>query len=242
MTTVERALRLGAERPGATVPCPGCAAEVKGVNLDRHLARTHGGTSADVAAHGSRWRGRERVGSRWFLGLTILAALGAAVFTVLTGEQDDRVILGAGFLLSLGMIVWAAVGWGAPLFPGSLRVDERGALLRHSYGLGRRRLRTVDAVVLGSAWESRPAGSSGNDDSYESVDARVGVYLQLRNGRRSITVHCTSAGPVRSTWSGWQQGPRRKRLDITLDRTGFVALQLALWDLGLLAPRRSGQD
>ncbi|HWJ08427.1 MAG TPA: hypothetical protein VNS46_03570 [Nocardioides sp.] len=240
MTTVERALRLARERPDGPMPCPGCAAQVKGANLERHLAKTHGDTRGAVAAHASRWRGPERVGSRRFLALTILAAAGAAAYTVLSGEQDDRIILGAGFLLSLGMIVWAAVGWGAPLFPGALRLDGRGVVLRHSYGLGRRRLRSIDAVVLGSAWESRPAGNSGNDDSYESVDARIGGYLQLRSGRRRITVHCKTAGSVRATWSGWEQGPKRKRLDITLDRTEFVALQLALWELGVLTPRAAG--
>lgn len=239
MTTLERARRLAGERPDGPVPCPTCVAEVKGANLERHLTRTHaaGTAGVDGAAHGSRWGGRERVGSRRLLALAILAAAAAAAYTVVSGKEDDRVIIGAGLLLSVSMIIWAAVAWGAPLFPGRLRVDAGGALLRHSFGLGRRRLRSLDGVVLGSAWESRPSGNSGNDDSYASVDARIGTYLQLCAGRRRITVHCRARGSVRSTWTGWSQGPRRKRLDITLDRTQFVALQLALWELGLLQPR-----
>jgi hypothetical protein len=236
VTTLERARRLAAERPDGPVPCPVCVAEVKGANLERHLTKTHAGAGED-AAHGSRWGGRERVGSRRLLGLAILGAVAAAAYTVLSGKEDDRVILGAAAVLAVSMIVWAAVGWGAPLFPGRLRVDAGGALLRHSFGLGRRRLRALDAVVLGSAWESRPSGNSGGDDSYASIDARIGTYLQLRDGRRRITVHCRAGGSVRSTWTGWTQGPRRKGLDITLDRRQFVALQLALWELGLLQPR-----
>ena len=123
------------------------------------------------------------------------------------------------------------------MFPGLLTVDERGAVLRHSFGLARRRLASIDEVVVGTAMESRPSGNPGNDDSHASVDVRVGAYLQLRDGRRQITVHCRSAGAVRSTWSGWKQGKKRKRLDITLDPREFVALQLALWERGSLTPR-----
>lgn len=237
MTTLERARRLADVLPDAAVPCPVCVAAVKGANLERHLARTHADGAETAAAHGSRWRGRERVGSRWLLGLAFLVAVAAAAFTVLSGEQDDRVILGGIAVPAVATIIWAAVAWGAPLFPGRLRVDQDGAVLRHSFGLGRRRLSRVERVVIGSAWESRPAGNSGNDDTYESVDVRVGAYLQLCAGRRRITVHCPVAGSLRSTCSGWEQGGRRKRMDITLDRTAFVALQLALWELDVLTPQ-----
>ena len=235
MTTTERARRLAEQRPGSPVPCPGCGASVKGANLERHLGRKHPGDAG--AAHASAWRGPERIGAFRLLLLSLLVAAGVAAYTVLSGVQDDRLILGAGVLLALSMIVWGAVGWGAPLFPGRLRVDERGAVLTHSFGLGHRRLRRIDAVELGSAWEDRPSGDSGNDASYTTTPARVGTYLRLREGRRSITVHCRTAGEVRSTWSGWTQGRKTKRLDITLDPTELVALQLALWEVGVLSPR-----
>ncbi|GAA4802671.1 hypothetical protein ACFQ0K_12690 [Nocardioides caeni] len=128
MTTANRARRLAALRIDAQVPCPVCAEGVKGANLDRHLAKVHGGDGA-VAA-----------------------------------------------------------------------------------------------------------GTSGSGESYESVDVRVGSYLQLCSGRRRITVHARAAGPFRTTWTGWEQGPRRRSLDLTLDRAELVALQLALWELGHLAP------
>lgn len=239
MTTAERARRLAAARPDAPVPCPACAAGVKGANLERHLAKVHpagSGGGADVA----RWSGPERVGSRRLLLVAVLAVVACAAFWMTADEPDDRVLLGAAGLLAVALIVWGAVGWGAPLFPGRLRVDHRGALLRHSFGLGRRRLGAVDRVVIGGAREGRPAAVQGWDDGYESADARVGVYLQLCSGRRRITVHCRTAGAVRSTWNGWQQGAQRRSLDITLDRAEFVALQLALWDLGVLTVRPDG--
>ncbi|WP_182377135.1 hypothetical protein [Nocardioides sp. WS12] len=240
MSTVSRALRLAGENPGSPVPCPVCVAGVKGANLERHLGKVHQGVAEADGAHGSRWGGPERIGSRWLLGVALLAGAAAAAYTVASGNQDDRIILGGIGLVAVAMIVWGAVAWGAPLFPGRLRVDERGVVLRHSYGLGRRRLRTIDRVVLGGAWESRPTGNSGNDDTYESVDVRVGSYLQLVAGRRRITVHCRTAGVVRTTWTGWQQGAKRKRVDITLDPAEFVALQFALWEIGVLAPRPAG--
>jgi hypothetical protein len=234
MTTVERARRLAGERPDRPVPCPGCAAEVKGANLERHFAKTHGGP---VGAHQSRWGGPERVASRWLLVLALAAAAVVVALTVPADDPDDRIVFGVLGGASLVTIVWGAVAWGAPLFPGRITVDERGAVLRYFFGLARRRLRSIDAVVLGTAIESRPSGGSGNDDNYASHDVRVGGYLQLCHGRRRITVHCRTAGSVRSTWTGWQQGKKRKRLDITLDRQEFVALQLALWERGSLTPR-----
>lgn len=234
MMTVERARRLASERPERPVPCPGCGAEVKGVNLERHFTKAHDGA---VGAHPARWGGPERVGSRWLLGLALAVAAVAAGFTATSGDPDDRIILGAGAVAALATIVWGAVAWGVPLFPGLLTVDERGAVLRHSFGLARRRLDSIDEVVIGTAMESRPSGNSGNDDTYASVDVRVGGYVQLRGARRQITIHCRTAGSVRSTWSGWKQGKKRKRLDITLDPREFVALQLALWERGSLTPR-----
>lgn len=234
MTTAERARRLAAARPDAPVPCPACAAGVKGANLERHLAKVHSGHAGADAA---RWRGPERVGARWLLILGVLVAATASAVTFSGGEPDDRVVLGSIAFFATTMVVWGAVGWGARLFPGRLRVDGHGALLRHSYGLGRRRLRVIDRVLVGSVWEARPAGVQGWDEGHESTDTRAGVYLQLCAGRRRIRVHCRAGGALRSTWTGWEQGPRRKSLDITLDRTGFVALQLALWELGVLAPR-----
>lgn len=235
MTTLERARRLAAQLRESAVPCPVCAAAVKGANLERHLTRTHSGTESP--AHESRWRGPERVGSRWLAVLGLLVGTAAVVVTLTSSEQRDAVILGGIAIASVTVIIWSAVARGVPLFPGSLRVDARGAVLRHSFGLGRRRLAAIDRVVLGSAWESRPAGSSGSEETYESTDVRTGTYLQLCSGRRTITVHCRTGGSIRSTWSGWEQGERRKRLDITLDRTAFVALQLALWEHDLLAAR-----
>ena len=234
MTTVDRARRLASERPDRPVPCPGCAAAVKGDNLERHFTKVHDGA---VGAHQAQWRGPERVGSRWLLGLVLTAAAVAAAVSATSGTPDDRVILGAAAVVSLAIFVWGAAAWGVPLFPGLLTVDERGAVLRHCLGLARRRLDSIDEVVIGTAVESRPSGNSGNDDSYASVDVRVGTSLQLRDGRRQITVHCRTAGGARSTWSGWKQGTKRRRLDITLDPRAFVALQLALWERGTLTPR-----
>lgn len=236
MTSSERARRLAAELPDSPVPCPVCSAAVKGANLERHLGKAHAG--GERAAHESRWGGPERIGSRRLLALGLLVG-GVGVGYVVAGGQDTPLIMGTIGFAAATAIIWSLVEWSVPLFPGRLRVDHRGALLRHSFGLGRRRLRSIDQVVLGSAWESRPSGNSGDDYS-QSVDERIGTYLEMRRGRRGIRVHCRTGGAVRATWAGWDQGKRRKRLDITLDRTEFVALQLALWELGALTARRRG--
>ncbi len=235
-TTLERAARLASAQPDRPVPCPVCAAEVKGANLERHLAKVHGGAGAGPHAH--TWRGPERVGARSLLVLSLLCVVGAAAFSAVV-RPEDGVILAAAAALGVGLLVWGAVQAGAPLFPGRLRVDERGVLLTHSFGLGRRRLGAVERVVVGSAWEIRSTSLSntGESTSHAGRPVRIGSYLQLRQGGRRITVHCRSSGSLRSVWSGFEQGTKRRRLDITLSAPDFTALQYALWELGALAPR-----
>lgn len=112
MTTADRARRLAAARPDAPVPCPRCAAGVKGASLERHLAKVHppgSGGGADAA----RWSGPDRVGSRRLLVLGVLAAATAVALTVADGAPDDRVVLGAIAFLAVTMIVWSVRAEGA---------------------------------------------------------------------------------------------------------------------------------
>lgn len=46
------------ENPGATLPCPACAATFKGTNLDAHLKKVHGGA---LPGSSSTWQAKRRI-------------------------------------------------------------------------------------------------------------------------------------------------------------------------------------
>lgn len=51
--------RLAALHPESTMPCPLCAATVKGANLARHLGKVHPGQAVDGTSAKRSWRGPE---------------------------------------------------------------------------------------------------------------------------------------------------------------------------------------
>lgn len=223
---VDSAVRLAAMRPDSTLPCPLCAAEVRGVNLDRHLNTVHPATPRPT---GGPWRGPERLVVRALVGVLILVVL-AGVAVLLLTDLDRWAFVGLGVTVGGGMIL-IAVASGTRLFRGRLSAHGDGLVLRHTLGLGRRRLARVDRVVTGSAYD-RNSGPDGI-----TSDTGAGIYLDLRCGRRRIIVRCPQSAGFRRTWTGWEQGARSRRWHITLAPADFVALQYTLAELGVLRPR-----
>lgn len=225
MTVDALAARLAAARPEAKLPCPRCGDAVKGANLERHLAKAHPGAGDPP----TWWRGPEQVTARRLMVVgAVVAVAGIALATQITAEAVGLALGGAG---ALAVVVGGLATYGIGRFPGRLRVDEGGVVLRHGFGLGRRHLPGVDSVVLGRSIVEKTDPSSG------PYVERSGTYLRLQSGRRAVVVRCRGAGELRATWTGWQQGPERQRADITISPADLAALQYALWDLGVLEPR-----
>jgi len=231
------ASRLATDHPAAVLPCPVCAATVKGANLDRHLGKVHSGQLPVRSSARRSWRGPERLIARPLVVVPLLAVVASLVWQEVSGTVEDVFILGAAGALGVGLILCGLVVYGAPLFRGRLSVNGDGFVLSHTLGLRRRQLSRVDRVEAGSAYLVRSSGSNAEGIGGTTSEEQAGSFLKLRNGRRHITVRCKHSTGFRKTWTGWEQAGRSRRWHITLDPADFVALQYTLSDLGLLALR-----
>ena len=243
ITVVDSARRRAVGSPDSALPCPRCAALVKGRNLARHLDRTHGGEPMERRDRAS-WSGPERLVARPLVILPLLAAALLAAAHRLGRLDDDRPLIWAGFAVGVGMILGAVAVCDTKLFRGRLTVKDGHVVLVHTLGLRRRRLRCIDRLEFGAAYERRPDPTTGpaSSDGSGSVDVASGNYLRLICGRRHITVHCKHGRTLRRAWTGWVQTRRRRRWHITLDAVQFVELQYVLADLGLLTPREASSQ
>jgi len=252
--------------PNDRLPCPGCAASLRGANLADHVRRTH---MADDRAPRRPGRpgqvGRDRRIRRTgrLLVLLWLAALGALArtrpavlvdawhaFDDAAGDPGSDVIrqhleliarssFGTALLAGLGVIVVALVVGRAGRFRARVEVADRAVVLHHRLGTGTTRVALPTPVESGSL--IRHVGGSGGDENGSGGDAgydeHVGTYLRLGTGLGAITVGCPSSTKVRTHWEGWAPGKQRTRWDITLAPAAFVAFQYDLAERGVLLPR-----
>jgi hypothetical protein len=257
-TTWEAAASLAAAAPDRRLPCPGCAARVKGAGLAAHVHRVHLSGPADMApghpVHLGHDRRLQRTTGRlavvWALAVTTLGAtdpepLRAAARAV--GETPTLAIVRHHIATIAGMPVgWTLVAGLAIL--AALRIAGRGdrarvvvthqeVVLGHRLGTGTRRVRLPARIELG-ALIRRVGGEGGESGPGGSAyDERIGSYLRVGEGRRAITIGCRQGTGERKHWTGWTSGPTRRRWDVTLSPTDFVALQYALAAAGAIAPR-----
>ena len=254
--------------PHDRLPCPGCAASLKGANLADHVRRTH---MADERAPRRPGRpgqvGRDRRIRRtarllvllWLAGLGALARTRPAPLTDAWHAFDDaagdpggdvirqhleliaRSPFGTALLAGLGVIVVVLVIGRAGRFRARVEVADRAVVLHHRLGTGTTRVALPSAVESGSL--IRHVGGSGGDESGAGgdpgYDEHVGTYLRLGTGFGAITVGCPSSTKVRTHWEGWAPGGQRTRWDITLAPAAFVAFQYDLAERGVLLPRPS---
>jgi len=231
------AAQLAAAHPESVLPCPLCAATVKGANLDRHLAKVHPGEALDGQSAERSWSGPERLIARALIAVALLAMAGVAAAAWASRELDDALILGVIGIAGVALILVGLVLGGVPLFSGRLSVRDEGFVLNHTLGLRRRRLSRVDRVEAGSAYLVRSTGSNSEGVGGTTSEEKAGVYLRLRAGRRCITVRCKHSAGLRKTWGGWEQSRRSRRWHITLSPADFVELQYALYVMGKLELR-----
>ena len=68
-------------------------------------------------------------------------------------------------------------------------------------------------------------------------EATVGIYLRLTAGSASLTIRCPQDCALREHWDsgGLSRGQKRKRWDVTLDRTSFAGVEYALANRGTLS-------
>jgi hypothetical protein len=261
-TTWEAAATRAALAPAHRLPCPGCAASVRGANLTEHVHRVHlSGPTAMAPGHpihvGVDRRVRRLVGvavGGWLVALAALAATDTepltAAWTAVADEPTAevarqhlealaRTAVGTALLAGLAVLVVGRLLRRTDRAQARLAVTDREVVLRHRVGTGTARVRLPARVETGTLVRHHGAsgGGEGSGDVTEAHDERVGSYLRVGTGRRAITVGCTNGTRMRKHWAGWESGPTRRRWDVTLAPAEFVAFQYALAQVGVLVPR-----
>ena len=217
------------------LPCPACAASVRGRNLVEHLDRKHPDEQGE-----SSWSGKDRRVRRPLTVVLALLLLGVGAVAVLDTERAPIVGFASLAVVLLFVVVSAALGTAAVLATGApparVRIGTDGVVLRYGLGLGRHRVSFPARVEVGGL--QRVSGGSGTTSTSDPrVVLHAGTYLALVSGRRRLTIGCTTSTGVREHWTGWRQGDKRRTWDVTLDAGDFVAVQYALHAAEHLAPR-----
>ncbi len=230
------ARRFAAAHPGATLPCPACAAAVNAVNLDRHLKKVHPDPATLDRATRVAWLGPERLVLRPLVIIPVLFVAGVITWSWRSDQLPRPWFLVAAGVVAVSLLLSGLAVADVRLFRGRLSVDGAAVRLRHTFGLATRTLHCVDRVEVGAAYRL-VSDSTNLDIGSGSSEVPAGAFLRLFDGRRSITVHCRTGGSVRKSWTGWQPGRRRRRWDVTLGAADFVGLQYALAEAGRLQIR-----
>jgi hypothetical protein len=233
MDSLSTARDLALRAPQGMLPCPRCAASVRGANLARHLESKH-----PDGAVASSWSGPDRRVRRPLLVLLVAALAGVVALGAVApgqepvvGQAPREVVLGF-VVIALALLTAGVLSTG--LVRARLRVHDDALVLRYALGLARRKVRLGGATVESGGLERLRGGGSSTGDS-ATIEA-AGTYLAVGAGRR-LVIGCRTGTGLRGHWSGWRQGPKRRRWDIDLDPAAFVGLQYALHRQGLLAPR-----
>jgi len=260
--TWQAAAHRAALAPERRLPCPGCAASVKGANLADHVHRVHLTGPAAMApghpihvGHDRRLRraGRWAVAA-WLAALAGLVALAPDPFTTAaTAVGDDptaaavrhhaaalaRTPAGLALLAGSALVVVALVAGPTERARARLVVTDREVVLQHRFGTGIVRLALPSPLEVGTLVRRLGASGGGEDGgpASEAYDERVGTYLRIGAGRGAITIGCPQGTRLRKHWGGWSGGPTRRRWDVTLTPVELVGLQYALAAAGVLAPR-----
>lgn len=232
---------LAAEQPEAMLPCPRCAAAVRGDNLPRHLEKVHGEREAwsGPAPCTYRWTGPfRRLPPLAFLPLVVAAgwvALGPVARLHLPAPADLVII--TSLLLAFFALVIASE---ADRLRASLTFDGKTFRVRRALGLRSFRVHLPASLEVGSVMENMVGNTRIGDQfyAYDKGTRRVGGYLRLDDGAHAITIAGNPS--VKELWDGsdLRVGKRRLRYDLRLDPPAFATLVYALAAQGLLHPRR----
>jgi hypothetical protein len=233
------ARRLASAQPQAMLPCPLCAAGVRGEHLEKHLVRIHStpdraGRAEVEWAEGIVWSGTsKRVPFIAFLALAaaILWTAGTRSGTVVVDARTELAVV-SGLVVSFFALLAVAQS-GA--FRARLAFVRGSLRLRHGLGLGVRVVRLPARLEVGSLWE-RGGSSELHWASHEP--SRRGSYLRIVDGARSITIHPAGTS-AREFWAldGIRTGPKRYGYDLRLDAPAFVTLEYLLASRGMLSLR-----
>jgi hypothetical protein len=249
--SIAAAQRRAGAHPEGRLPCPACAAGLKGTNFERHLREKHpevdSGTPnvgvEELQLVGIDHRIRRTFAAltfAWFVAVIVLLVTGPVPIGV-DGERTPTQVAQTPvvIIVALGLVIGAiiAILRAAGAFRARITVTGNAIRLSHRLGTGRRHVPLPAAVETGTLFIVR-SDRSNSGGSSTGLKVRAGAYLRVADGHRSITVGCPHGAGIRKHWNGWTAGPRRKWWDVDLSAPAFVELQYALAAAGLLAPPR----
>lgn len=227
------ARQLAARHPAAELCCPVCATSLKAANLERHLAKVHGGQYAVT----TNWRGADRgILLPLYVGFIVITLGSLGLLFALPQLQQPLIIT----WLVLDTLVMVLLG--AAVFdklPATLSFD--GVELRVTYGLGlmRQRVRLPPArLEVGSLVERRSDNLVGGRVNAPSHDVKAGSYLRMSDEGGSVTLGCRAHGGLRKRWdpATVPAGGKLRRWHITVAPAAMVAVEYRLAQLGALTP------
>jgi hypothetical protein len=220
------------------LPCPLCAAGLRGENLEKHLAKVHAGAGqTSPEAEAFVWVGpSRRVPVVAFVALAVAILWVVATKSGMIPVSGEAVVVVAG---GLGLVFFALLALSeTDRLSARLVFDGESLNLSRSLGLRCRSVSLPAELEVGSAWEKWSTAYRVGDDYYwtNQGDRRVGGYLRIFSGSKSITVIASNTS-VKEFWSpkGLQIGPKRFRGDIKLDAAEFVVLEYLLASRGMLS-------
>lgn len=230
VTTI--ASQIAAEHPDTLLPCPFCAAEVKGANLAKHIGKVHPGAKADATV-----RGADNMISIW---LTIATFAGVALSIIAADQLDmhDRLwALVPLVVLAVGGAVAALAFLGK--FPASIEVDGTGLTLRRT--LRTRRVPLPIRIETGTTVQRRESMMAKDGYGYYGPyeEHHAGSYMRFvgADGASFVAGAKKSSHP-RKFWDfDHIQGTKRKRWHIQLKPSDLVRLQYLLSEHGVFTVR-----
>lgn len=239
------ARRLADGNPEALLPCPACAAEVKGKNLDEHLRKVHELVPSGAGVGDATWSGADGKMRILTLGpVAVVLILFVPLTMVIEDAQLAAGVFSAAFVAAVVPVVLAYLN----KFRARLSVENDG--LRLSYGLGLLSKEIASPFLLESGALVRRKDSNlakAGHGYYGRLgtptgpveDVRVGAFMCIVGERGSIVIG-TSRGPgLAKYWDAEQlrTSSRRRLWHINLDAVQLVQLQYAFAERGWLRPR-----
>lgn len=227
---------LAAAHPGATLPCPACAASLQAANLDKHLTKVHAALLNGAPAEVVTLRGTDKWIVRPAIVLVIIWALAVASVLAMRVPISDSLMIGIGapFAVVFTILLLAIFG----VFRAQLVLEPTQLRMRAGLGLVSRTLVPAQ-LEAGSLIASEDASVTNLGADTVAADKQVGRYLRLLGDGSAITVGVGKAAALGKHWDPacWRAGGKRRTCEVMLGREQMVALEYWLAGRHLLRPR-----
>ena len=224
------------------LPCPHCAAEVKGENLDKHLRKVHS-LQPDESSGPIVFNGSDRRIIGVSLGVLFATMFGTMPVVALAPPGLSRPLAGVAAVLLLG-----ALGFMLTAYMGRFRarvtIDTTGIHTRWLLGLGNRTVKFPVKIATGGLRKRRSNAvsplSQDPDYALKGTVHGAGGYIALTgaNGRRVI-LGAKNGPRLAKYWddSSIEKSGPRFSWDVQLTAAQLAQLQYILADRGDLRLR-----